>query len=92
MAGHVGLRVRQDIYDPHAEGRRQSESTSLKSPEGLTDQINSPLDLTVPQSPADPLNRLDEASTASSVCLARAGPAPNRLGDVLIPHGQMEPV
>ena len=87
MAGHVCLQVRQDTYDPRAEGHRQPEPASLKSPKGLTDQIHSPLDLTVPQSPADPLNRLGEASAASSVCLARGGPAPNRLGDVLNPHG-----
>ena len=46
----------------HTEGRRQLGASSLEPLKRFTDQIQSLLDLAVPQSPADAFNRLSEES------------------------------
>jgi hypothetical protein len=46
----------------------------------------------MPETPSDPLYGLGEASTGLPICLRGDRPALGRLGDVLNPHRQMEPV
>ena len=52
----------------------------------------SQFDLTMPETPSDPLDRLGEASASLAISLRGVGPARGRLCDVLNPHRQMKPI
>jgi hypothetical protein len=58
--------------------------------DGFGNEIQSPFDLTMPETPSDPLDRLGEASTSVAISLRGVGPARGRLCDVLDPHREME--
>jgi hypothetical protein len=55
-------------------------------------EIQSAFDLTVPETPPDPLDRLGKASTSLAINLRGVGPARGRLRDVLNAHRGMKPV
>ena len=46
----------------------------------------------MPETPSDALDRLDEANTNLAISLRGVGPTRGRLGDVLNPHREVEPV
>ena len=60
--------------------------------DGVGYEIQSAFDLTMPETPSDPLDSLGEASTSVAISLRGVGPACGRLGDVLNPHREVEPV
>jgi hypothetical protein len=60
--------------------------------DGFGNEIQSPCDLTMPETPSDPLDRLGEASTSVTIRLRRLGPVRGRLCDVLNPHREMKPI
>jgi len=60
--------------------------------DGFGNEIQSAFDLTMPETPSDPLDSLGEASTSLTISLRGVGPTRGRLCDVLNPHREMKPV
>ena len=67
-------------------------AVAIHGDDGFGDEIQGTLDLTMPETPTDPFDRLGEPSTGLTIRLRRIGPAHGRLCDVLNPHREMEPV
>jgi hypothetical protein len=72
--------------------RRLTVGCNAHCNDGFGNEIQSAFDLTMPETPSDPLDRLGEASTSVAISLRGVGPACGRLGDVLNPHREVEPV
>jgi hypothetical protein len=68
--------------------RRQQSATyrRLQRPRngGFGNEIQSAFDLTMPETPSDPLDSLGETSTSVAISLHGVGPACGRLGDVRV--------
>jgi hypothetical protein len=58
----------------------------------LSNQVERPLDLAMPQSPSDAFNGVGEQSAAPPILVGRDRSAAGRLRDALNSHRQMEPV
>src|SRR5664279_930419 len=59
---------------------------------GFANEIQSASDLTMPETPTDPFDRLSETSTDLAISLGGVGPTLGRLRDVLNPHREMKPI
>ena len=60
--------------------------------DGFGNEIQSAFDLTMPETPSDPLDRFGEASASLAISLRGVRPARGRLCDVLNMHREMKPV
>src|ERR1700744_2209467 len=85
-------RRRATLRAAAAIGDLSSAATPTHCNDGFGNEIQSAFDLTMPETPSDPLDRLGEASTSVAISLRGVGPACGRLVDVLNPHLEMEPV
>ena len=94
LSRHICLEIAQKARHL-ARGGGQSApivGRSVHCNDGFGDEIQRPPDLAMPQTPADPLDGLGEASTSLAISLRGVGPALGRLSDVLNPHREMKPV
>src|SRR5271167_2548653 len=64
----------------------------INNSDPFANEIQRSPDLTMPQTPADPLDDLGEAATSLAIRLRGVGPALGRLRDVLNPHREMKPI
>src|ERR1700733_8506059 len=87
LSGHVCLQIAQKPGP-----RLRMVHCGIHSHDGFGDEIQRTPDLTMPETPTDPFDRLGEASTGLTICLRRIGTAHGRLCDVLNAHREMEPV
>jgi hypothetical protein len=71
--------------------RRDIVGCGIYNNDGFGNEIQSALDLTMPETPSDPLDSLGEASASLAISLRGVGPARGRLCDVLNSHRKMEP-
>ena len=94
LSGHISLEIAQEARHLACGGgnRRLIVGCSVHCNDGFGNEIQSAFDLTMPETPSDPLDRLGEASTSLAISLRGVGPARGRLCDVLNPHREVEPV
>ena len=85
-------RRRATLRAAAAIGDLSSAATPTHCNDGFGNEIQSAFDLTMPETPSDPLDRLGEAGTSLVISLCGIGPARGRLCDVLNPHRQMKPI
>jgi hypothetical protein len=90
LSRHVSLEIAQKARHLAGGGSRRRHIVHCN--DGFGNEIRSAFDLTMPQTPSDPLDSLGEASTSLAISLRGVGPARGRLCDVLNPHREMKPV
>jgi hypothetical protein len=94
MSGDIRLKLPQKPR--HLARRRRSGrrcfSTGLEPPRRFVDEIHSPLDLTMPQTPTDPLDPGGKGSACRAIGGRGVRPAFGRLSHGLDPHGKMKPI
>ena len=94
LSGHISLEIAQKPRHLACGGgnRRPTVDCYVYCAGGLGNEIQSPFDLTMPETPSNPLDRPGEASTSLAISFRGVGPARGRLCDVLYPHREVEPV
>jgi hypothetical protein len=94
LSGHISLEIAKEARHLARGGghRRHILGYGIDKNDGFGNEIQSAFDLTMPETPADPLDGLAEAGTSLAVSLRGVGPTRGRLCDVLNPHREMEPV
>jgi len=65
---------------------------AIECRQGIADEIEGPLDLAVPQTPADVLHGIGETGAFLAVFIRNVRPAFDHLRDMLNAHRKMEPV
>jgi hypothetical protein len=92
LSGHINLEIAWEARHLVCgrSHRRHVVGSGVHNNDSFGNEIHSPFDLTMPETPSDPLDRLGEAS--ASLAISRVGPTRDRLCDVLNPHRQMKPV
>src|SRR3954463_10436840 len=73
-------------------GRQCRLRHALKRGQGLPDEIQGTLHLTVPEAPADVLDRIGQPRLVRALARRVSGPSLGRLRHVLDAHGEMKPV
>jgi len=93
LSGHISLEIAQQARHLARGGgrRRHIVGCSIYDNDGFGNEIQSPFDLTMPETPSDPLDSLGEARTSLAISLRGVGPTRGRLCDVLNPHREMKP-
>jgi hypothetical protein len=92
-SGHISLQIAQKArYLAPAAVIGSVWSAVASTVTTVAAMIQRTLDLTMPETPTDPFDRLGEASTGLTTRLRPIGPAHGRLCDMLNPHREMEPV
>ncbi len=96
LSGHVCLKATQQSSHlarrlARRRGRRRG-SNRVKSHQRIAREIECPLDLTVPQTPANVLDGVSKAGAFPTIVIRDIRPALHRLGNMLNPHRQMKPI
>jgi hypothetical protein len=94
LSGHISLEIPQQARHLACDGNnwRLIVGCKVHCNDGFGNEIQSAVDLTVPETPSDPLDCLGEAGASLAIRLRAVGPVRGRLCDVLNPHREMEPV
>ena len=82
----------QQAFQPVGINVGQPEPAPPEFLKGVSDQIQRPLNLAMPQPPTDTFDCLGKEGAVLSILVGRARPAADGLGDVLNAHGEMEPI
>src|ERR1700728_2926862 len=72
--------------------RRSCLSHPFERHDGFADELEAAADLSMPEPPADPLDRFGKAAAGFVFLRRSVGPALGRLGNMLDTHRKMKPV
>jgi hypothetical protein len=94
LSGHISLEIAQKArHLARGSGcRRHIVGCGNYDSDGFSNEIQSAFDLTILETPSDPLDRLGEAIASLAISLRGVGPTRGRLSDVVNSHREMKPV
>ena len=93
LSGYISLEIAQEAHRlARGGGRRRHIGYGIYDNRGFSYEIQGAFDLTMPETPSDPLDRLGEASASLAISLRGVRPARGCLCDVLNPHREVKPV
>ncbi len=94
LAAYIRFEVAQQARNIqcHRSRRRGCLSDPFERHHCFADEREAPTDLSMPEPPADPLDRFGKAAAGFAFLRRSAGPALGRLGSMLDAHREMKPI